>query len=115
MTTRSPSVASPAATPLRRNSTVFEFAAIVVYQIVHSKITAKRLVPVLIACGVLAAGSMALAQPPVRREASTLTAAQVKAYRNGVAEMKKRPASNPTSWLYQANMHRTFNTPAQTA
>src|SRR3954449_7430958 len=33
------------------------------------------------------------------------------AYRNAVALMKTRPASDPTSWLYQANIHGT-NTPS---
>jgi tyrosinase len=37
---------------------------------------------------------------------------QVEALRRGVAAMKARPASDPTSWLYQANLHGTYDTPA---
>jgi Common central domain of tyrosinase/Polyphenol oxidase middle domain len=38
---------------------------------------------------------------------------EITALRNGVRVMKSRPASNPTSWRFQANMHGTFDTPAQ--
>jgi len=41
----------------------------------------------------------------VRREINTLTAAQIDAYRKGVALMQSRGADDPTSWTYQANMH----------
>jgi hypothetical protein len=37
---------------------------------------------------------------------------EVAALRQGVQVMKSRPASDPTSWLYQANMHGTYDTPA---
>jgi Common central domain of tyrosinase/Polyphenol oxidase middle domain len=33
--------------------------------------------------------------------------------RQGIATMKSRPPSNPTSWRFQANIHGTFDTPAQ--
>jgi tyrosinase len=65
------------------------------------------------------------AQPPVpapapsvirtRRNIATLTPAQTAALRQGVKVMKGRPATDPTSWLYQANMHGTFDTPVKTA
>jgi hypothetical protein len=37
---------------------------------------------------------------------------EMAAISNGVKVMKSRPASDPTSWLYQANMHGTYDTPA---
>ena len=37
---------------------------------------------------------------------------EIAALRKGVETMKSRPASDPTSWLYQANMHGTYDTPA---
>jgi tyrosinase len=37
---------------------------------------------------------------------------EIAAYRKGVAEMMSRPASDPTSWLYQANIHGTYDVPA---
>lgn len=51
----------------------------------------------------------------VRKSFKTLTAAELTAYKNGVAAMKARPLSDPTSWGYQAAIHGTFNTPVQTA
>jgi tyrosinase len=41
----------------------------------------------------------------VRKEISTFTSAQVDAYRKGVALMQSRAFNDPTSWIYQANMH----------
>lgn len=41
----------------------------------------------------------------VRRNIYTLSPAQITSLRNGVAVMKARPASDPTSWIYQAKMH----------
>jgi tyrosinase len=41
----------------------------------------------------------------VRKEVSSLTSAQIDAYRKGVALMKTRAFNDPTSWIYQANMH----------
>lgn len=40
---------------------------------------------------------------------------QIAALRQGVQVMKSRPATDPTSWLYQANIHGTYDTPAQQA
>ena len=37
---------------------------------------------------------------------------EIAALRKGVEVMKSRPASDPTSWLYQANMHGTYDEPA---
>lgn len=37
---------------------------------------------------------------------------EIAAFRQGVQVMKSRPASDPTSWLYQANIHGTYDTPA---
>jgi hypothetical protein len=37
---------------------------------------------------------------------------EIAALRTGVAAMKAKPATDPTSWLYQANMHGTYDTPA---
>ena len=54
--------------------------------------------------------AVTVAPPPlaivhVRKEINTFTAAQVDAYRKGVALMKTRAFNDPTSWIYQANMH----------
>ncbi len=51
----------------------------------------------------------------VRKKFKNLTAAELTAFKNGVAVMKARPATNPTSWAYQAAIHGTFTTPVQTA
>lgn len=37
---------------------------------------------------------------------------ELAALSKGVQVMKSRPATDPTSWLYQANMHGTYDTPA---
>ena len=69
-------------------------------------------VGIVLACGSLtatpgaAAGSGASATTPfVRREIHKLSTPQVDAYRKGVALMMSRPQTDPTSWLYQANIH----------
>lgn len=41
----------------------------------------------------------------VRKEIHQLTAAEVDAYRKGVALMQQRAPTDPTSWIYQANIH----------
>ena len=41
----------------------------------------------------------------VRRNIYSLTPAQITSLRNGVAAMKAKPSSDPTSWVYQARMH----------
>ena len=51
----------------------------------------------------------------IRKSFKNLTAAELTAYKNGVAVMKARPLNDPTSWGYQAAIHGTFNTPVQTA
>jgi tyrosinase len=51
----------------------------------------------------------------IRKKFKNLTAAELTAFKNGVAVMKARPATNPTSWAYQAAIHGTFTTPVQTA
>lgn len=50
----------------------------------------------------------------VRPNVGTLdpAGAELTTIRAGVEAMKARPASDPTSWLYQANMHGTYDTPA---
>ncbi len=40
---------------------------------------------------------------------------EMTAYKKGVAEMKARPASDPTSWAYQAAIHGSIKTPEETA
>jgi hypothetical protein len=49
-----------------------------------------------------------------RRNVYCLSASSptITAYRNAVATMKSRPATNPTSWLAQANIHGAFSPPA---
>ena len=51
----------------------------------------------------------------VRRSVASLTSAQLDALRTGIAAMKARPASDPTSWAYQANIHGTVDAPARAA
>lgn len=51
----------------------------------------------------------------VRKNFKKLTAAELTAFKKGVAVMKARPATNPTSWAYQAAIHGTVATPVQTA
>ena len=41
----------------------------------------------------------------IRKEINSFTPAQIDAYRKGVALMKTRAFNDPTSWIYQANMH----------
>src|SRR4030095_7761042 len=51
----------------------------------------------------------------VRRDIATLdpNGPEIAALRQGIQVMKSRPASDPTSWLYQANIHGTYDTPSQ--
>ena len=51
----------------------------------------------------------------IRKNFKNLTAAELTAFKNGVAVMKSRPATDPTSWAYQAAIHGTLTTPVQTA
>ena len=54
----------------------------------------------------------------IRKNFKNLTAAELTAFKNGVAVMKSRSAVNPndpTGWTYQAAIHGTFTTPVQTA
>lgn len=68
--------------------------------------------------------SEVIAQPPariipvrpcsefVRREFSTLTTAQVDSLKYGIRVMMSRSPTDPTSWIYQANIHGTLDKPA---
>src|SRR5262249_27419937 len=63
--------------------------------------------------GFLIPGERAAAQPGsvrVRRSVFSPTA-PLADYRTGVGVMKSRPLTDPTSWLYQANMHGTTAPP----
>jgi tyrosinase len=62
---------------------------------------------VLVLAGALAAGGTGSAQAAVhtRQEIHKLTAVQIANYQKGVALMKSRAANDPTSWIYQANIH----------
>ena len=51
----------------------------------------------------------------VRKSFKNLTAAELAAFKNGVAVMKSRPVTDKTSWAYQAAIHGTTATPVQTA
>ncbi|MEP6818566.1 MAG: tyrosinase family protein [bacterium] len=51
----------------------------------------------------------------IRKSFKNLSAAELTAFKNGVAVMKARPATDPTSWAYQAAIHGTFTTPVLTA
>src|SRR5262249_52822443 len=53
-------------------------------------------------------------KPRVRVNAtSTSGTQQLKWYADGVKAMQARPATDPTSWTYQAAMHGTYATPAK--
>ena len=49
--------------------------------------------------------------PFVRKDIFTLDPAgpEIASLRNGIAVMMSRPATDPTSWIYQANIHGTFD------
>ncbi len=47
----------------------------------------------------------------IRPNIASLTPAQLAALKTGVSTMMARPASDPTSWTYQAAMHATYATP----
>lgn len=51
----------------------------------------------------------------IRKNFKNLTAAELTAFKNGVAVMKSRGPLDPTSWTYQAAIHGTSATPVQTA
>jgi hypothetical protein len=55
-------------------------------------------------------------QPKLRQNIYTLynnnpNHPTIQGYRTAIAVMKSRPESDPTSWLYQANIHGTFTAP----
>jgi len=54
----------------------------------------------------LSLGSV-LTQPTVliRKDIDALTAPEITALRTGVSVMQSRPATSPTSWIFQANIH----------
>src|SRR5215471_4112863 len=53
-------------------------------------------------------------RPRVRVNATSAEGAQqLKYYAEGVKKMKTRPATDPTSWTYQAAIHGTYATPAK--
>lgn len=47
-----------------------------------------------------------------RRNIKTFTEAELNALRHGIELMQSRPETDPTSWVYQANIHGTFDVPA---
>jgi hypothetical protein len=49
----------------------------------------------------------------VRKDIATLSANEIVSLRKGVQVMMSRAPSDPTSWWYQANMHGTYDSPAQ--
>lgn len=51
----------------------------------------------------------------IRKSFKNLSAAELTAFKNGVAVMKSRAATDPTSWTYQAAIHGSSATPAQIA
>jgi plastocyanin len=46
-----------------------------------------------------------VADPLIRRNVFALSASEIASLRRGVAVMKQRPQSDPTSWAFQANLH----------
>jgi tyrosinase len=82
--------------------------------------TGKQAVVCLVLCWALAAASQdkCVVKPPekprVRLNANTTFGQQnLGWYAEGVKKMKTRPATDPTSWTYQAAMHGTYATPVQ--
>jgi tyrosinase len=82
------------------------------------KPTRRRFVQEIAGAGLLSASgvSVASAQPApaagrilVRRSIYSLSANDLTALRDGVAAMKARQPNNPTSWLFQANIHGTYD------
>jgi Common central domain of tyrosinase/Polyphenol oxidase middle domain len=78
--------------------------------------TRRRFVQAMAGAGLLSAAGTgaAFAQPApgtgtilVRREINSLSDDDLSALRAGVAAMKARDPSDPTSWLFQANIHGT--------
>ncbi len=60
----------------------------------------------LFAAGLAVGGAgSASAAPLVRKEIHSLTPTEIDNYKKGVALMQSRAFSDPTSWIYQANMH----------
>lgn len=53
--------------------------------------------------------------PMQRKNIYSLSTAEINAIKTGIAQMKNTPASNPTSWTYQAAIHGTFTTPVKIA
>jgi tyrosinase len=49
----------------------------------------------------------------VRKNVYSLTAAEITAIKNGIAAMKALPATDKTSWTYQAAIHGTYARPLQ--
>lgn len=47
----------------------------------------------------------------VRRNINTLAPNEITSLRTGIQVMQSRQASNPTSWIYQANIHATVDNP----
>ncbi len=47
----------------------------------------------------------------IRKAFNKLSVAEIESIRAGIQVMKERPASDPTSWWYQANIHGTYTTP----
>ncbi len=56
-------------------------------------------------------GTPALA-PFVRQSVATLSAAQIASFRHGIQMMMSRPATDPTSFTFQANIHGTYDNAA---
>ena len=53
------------------------------------------------------------ALPPfVRQSIASLTPAQITSLQHGIQVMMSRPASNPTSYRFQANIHGTYDSPS---
>jgi hypothetical protein len=75
----------------------------------------RKLVWLTALASALAAAGNAFAQPNqktfARKDVSTLTATEIEALKKGIQVMKDRDPDDPTSWLYQANIHGTIDLP----
>ncbi len=50
----------------------------------------------------------------VRRNIATLSSTEIDSLRRGIQAMQAKAATDPTSWIFQANIHGTVDTPADT-
>ena len=79
-------------------------------------LVARTMALPVVLCLVLAIEPPAQAQTVrVRKNVASLSSSEVTKLRHAITVMRSRPASDPTSWSYQANMHGTTDNPSKPA